>query len=220
MINPLLPWPKKLVGSLFELFVPDQYSDNDTLRLIIRLRTQDISVRQFAAYLNFIDRAYGRLMPKGIIHYSRTHRYELKISKIEHGSIEIIISNLLSDPNSIKALIIVGLLLKYLPEIFKSALSTYHDYEEGRLSKARRQQITERIKKDEKLTKLTGKQVNQLCNFLDLMYKKDIRNLSKAQKFSKETVIEVIFHLAESTSSPRAGDGMRKIRIHRSLDID
>lgn len=219
MDNLPAPLPKKFTELLFDLFVPDKFSETDKIELLIRLKNDDISIRQLAAYLNFIDKAYGRLSPKGIINYSRSSKYELKVSKIRHGSLEIVISYLLANPNEISALILVGLLLKYLPGIIKSGLSTYRDYEEGKLTKARRQQIKEQIKNDVKLNGLKDRQVNQLCHFFDAMYGMDIRNLPKAYKFSKEVVIEVEFNFHKSDEILNNQNEVRKIRLKRKLDI-
>jgi len=220
MNNSLLPVPKRLVGNLLKRFLPEYYTGDDKLELIIRLKGKDISVRQLAAYLTFLDKAYGRLTPKGIAHYARTTKYELRVSEIRHGSIEIVIANLLSDPESIKALIIVGLLLKFMSGTIKSVLSSYRDYEEGRLARARRQQIKEQIKQDKRLAELPDRQVNQLCHLLDLMYGRDIRNLPKAHKFSKETVIEVEFELQKHKDSLAEKERIRKIRIRQKSDIE
>lgn len=219
MDNLPAPLPKKFTELLFDLFVPDKFSETDKIELLIRLKNDDISIRQLAAYLNFIDKAYGRLSPKGIINYSRSSKYELKVSEIRHGSLEIVISYLLANPNEISALILVGLLLKYLPGIIKSGLSAYRDYEEGRLAKARRQQIKEQIKNDEKLNGLKDRQVNQLCHFFDAMYGMDIRNLPKAYRFSKEMVIEVEFDFHKSDKILNNQNEVRKIRLKRKLDI-
>ena len=216
MNNSLLPVPKRLIVNLLKRFLPEHYTGDDKLELTIRLKAKDISVRQLAAYLNFIDKAYGRLTPKGIAHYARTPEYELRVSEIKHGSIEIVIANLLSDPESIKALIIVGLLLKYMQGTIKSVLASYRDYEEARLARARRQQI----KHDKRLAELPDRQVNQLCHLLDLMYGMDIRNLPKAHKFSKETVIEVEFELQKHKDSLAQKERIRKIRIRQKSDIE
>ena len=220
MNNSLLPVPKRLIVNLLKRFLPEHYTGDDKLELTIRLKAKDISVRQLAAYLNFLDKAYGRLTPKGIAHYARTPEYELRVSEIKHGSIEIVIANLLSDPESIKALIIVGLLLKYMQGTIKSVLASYRDYEEARLARARRQQIKEQIKHDKRLAELPDRQVNQLSHLLDLMYGMDMRNLPKAHKFSKETVIEVEFELQKHKDSLSEKEKIRKIIIREKSDID
>jgi hypothetical protein len=189
--------PKKLITNLFNMYIPKEVSMDKRFELIIRMRAEDIRVRQFAAYLNFIDKAYGRLTPRGIIHYARTSTYELKATEIRQGSLEIVISNILSESTSIRAIIIVGLLLKYLPSIIKSVLSSYRDYEEARLSRIRREQIREQIKKDKDLCKISRRQIYQLAIFLDNMYRADMRDINKAHKFSKENIVKVNFNLRE-----------------------
>ena len=87
--------PKKLTNNLVNLFFPGEINETDKLELLISFKDKNISVRQLSAYLNFIDKAYGRLSPKGIIHYSRTSKYELKVFEIRHGSLDLIISNIL-----------------------------------------------------------------------------------------------------------------------------
>ncbi|MBW2570216.1 MAG: hypothetical protein JRE47_12860 [Deltaproteobacteria bacterium] len=208
------PISKNIMKSLFNAFVPESYSKSDKFELSIRLKGKNVSVRQFASYMRFLDKAYGRLTPKGLISYSRTPENELKIEEIRHGSLEIIISKLLSEIGSINALILVGLLLKFLPGFIKSTLSAYRDYEEGKLARARREQIKEQIKKDKRLKELSKKHIYQLTQFFDAMYSMDIRNLPKAHKFSSDTVIEVKFNI-KSSCGPNNLDqsGIRKIRL-------
>lgn len=214
------PISKSIMKSLFSAFVPESYSEKDKFELTIRLKGKNVSVRQFASYMRFLDKAYGRLTPRGLVSYSRTPENELKIEEIRHGSLEIIISKFLSEPDSINALILVGLLLKYLPGFIKSTLSAYRDYEEGRLARARKQQIKEQIKKDKRLGELSDRHIYQLTQFLDTMYSMDIRNLPKAHKFSSDTVIEVEFNIKSSGGTTGLGQsGVRKLRLKRKLDI-
>ena len=187
--------PKKLLNNIFSLFIPDQVSGDETFELIIRLIDKDISIRNLAAYLHFIDKAYGRLTPKGIQHYSHTSTYELKIAEIRRGSIEIVIADVLSNNNSIKALIIVGLLLKCLSIIIKSLSSSYRDYEEGKLSRIKRKQIKEQLKEDKNIRKLGNRQINQLVVLLDMMYSMDKRNVPKAYNFSNENIAHIKFNI-------------------------
>ncbi len=209
--------PKKLSSNLLKLILPHGTDSGERLQLIIGLQTREISIRKFAGYLNFIDQTFGRLTPEGITAYSKTSKYELKIAEVRFGSWEIIIENLLSDPSSIKALIIVGLLLKFLPSIIKSSLASYRDYEEGRLARIRRQQIKEQMQEDERLSRLADKDIKQLSKILDILYLLDKRNLSKARKFSKKTVIHVDFELGPtnkpSTKVSSEGRGIRKIKF-------
>jgi len=193
--------PKKLFNNIFSLFIPDKVSGDETFELIIRLTDKNISVRNLAAYLNFIDKAYGRLTPKGIKHYSQTSTYELKITEIRRGSIEIVIADVLSNTTSIKALIIIGLLLKCLPKIIRSILSSYRDYEEARLARIRRKQIKEQMKEDKNLNKLADRQMNRLVVFLDAMYLIDKRNIPKAYNFSKENTTQIKFNLQKPQKS-------------------
>ena len=64
MSNHLLQAPRRLIDTLFDLFIPDKSEKDGKLGLVIRLKGTEISVRQLAAYLNFIDKAYGRLTQK------------------------------------------------------------------------------------------------------------------------------------------------------------
>lgn len=212
--------PKNLISNLLDLLLPPDTKDGENLQLIIGLQTKKISIRNFAAYLNFIDKAFGRLTPEGISTYSKTSKYELKIAEVKFGSWEIIITNLLSNSSTIHALILVGLLLKYLPGIIRS----YRDYEEGRLARIRRQQIKEQIREDERLSQLADRHINQLSQALDILYGMDIRNISKARKFSKETVIQVDLKLEpknmQTNKVSSEEKGIEQLRISRRIDLD
>jgi len=209
---------KKLVTNLFNMYIPEEVSMDMRFELIIRIRAENISVRQLAAYLNFIDKAYGRLTPRGIMHYARTSTYELTVTEIRHGSVEFVISNILSESTSIKAIIIVGLLLKYLPSIIKSVLSSYRDYEEASLARIRRQQIREQIKKDKDLDKISNQQIYQLAIFLDNLYRTDMRDINKSHKFSKENIVKVKFNLREQQKLIKEHEETGKIKISKHDD--
>ena len=201
MYDLTVPHPKKLFNNIFSLFIADQVSGDETFELIIRLTETNLSVRNLAAYLNFIDKAYGRLTQKGIKHYSKTSTYELKITEIRRGSIELVIADIVSNTASIKALIIVGLLLQCLPKMIKSVLSSYRDYEEARLARIRRKQIKEQMKENKNLIELTDRQINQLVVILDMIYLIDKRNIPKAYNFSKENISQIKFNLQKPKKS-------------------
>lgn len=219
MENYPIPITNSLKNTLLESFVPPQASENDRFEVIIKMEAKSVSVRQFAAYLNFIDRSYGRFTPEGILSYSRSKERELKITQLRPGSLEFVLSNYLANPISVTALILVGLLLKYLPGIIKSTLSAYRDYEEGKLAKVRRQQIKEQMKRDGALNKLNDRKILQLSKLFDAIYGLEIRNVPKAHKFSVETIIEVRFNVNRSGGVPTDQEQIRKVRFHRSIDL-
>jgi hypothetical protein len=217
MDNLPVPLTKKLKNKLTDSFIPKSASESDKFEMLIRLAGNDVSVRQFAAYLSFLDKSFGRFTPKGILSYSQSHEYELRILEFRRGSLELVLSKLLSNSDAVTALIIVGLLLKYMPGIIRSALSAYRDYEEAKLAKIRRQQIREQIKKDKHLQELNDRQILQLSNLLETLYGLDVRDITKAHRFSSETVIEIKFNVNIMNAPSTGQDGFMKTTPTRAI---
>jgi hypothetical protein len=109
-----LPTPRATLVSLRRAVIPEDAPGDALIQLIITVDNSEVKIRQFSAYLSLIDRTYGRLSPQGLASYSHTSYAQLGVS-FQRGSLDIIISELLSHIDSITAIVVLRYLLKYLP---------------------------------------------------------------------------------------------------------
>lgn len=80
--------PGSAIRALAEV-VRTEFSDSALVELRIRLRDSNLNVREFAAYLGFLDGVYGRLDPAGYRSYALRSYGQLRIANVEQGSIDL-----------------------------------------------------------------------------------------------------------------------------------
>ena len=197
--------PRSASKELIALYSSEQNQPGDVVQLRIIIDESNISLRDFAAYLNLIDRTYGRLSPNGIYSYAQSPQQHVRISETNLGSLEVIIKELVSNFSGTRALIIIGLLLKYLPGIIEKASTAYKNYEEGRLTQVQRKQIRIQMRRDEVVSQLNSERQNQLIKLLNQLYSLEERNVTKAQRFDTESIqgiyIEVVDKPADTSEN-------------------
>jgi hypothetical protein len=114
---------KQVFGSVLDILrdlfgLPNMSSPEEALvELIITIEDSNINIREFAAYLAFIDRVYGKLSPKGLRSYSHQEWGQLEISEIREGSLELVISKIASEYKNVAALFVLWQILKQLPNV-------------------------------------------------------------------------------------------------------
>ena len=178
--------PKKSIEEITKRFIPEDTPEGSELELIIRLKSENLKVREFSNYLSLIDRFYGRLHPNGIYAYGHRERIQLKISEIQSGSIETIIKEALYNIGTQQNLVIVFLLMKYLPNIIKSSAEavknlaeSFKYYEEAyqiREERKNRKSLRQALKEDEKLQTWMIIVWNKSLSYLILCMQKKQRN--------------------------------------------
>jgi len=189
---------------LVALFVSEENQPDDRVQLRIIIDESNISLRDFAAYLNLIDRTYGRLSTNGIYSYAQTPRQHIRISETKFGSLEVIITELVSNFTGARALIVIGLLLKYLPGIIEKTSTAYKNYEEGRLTRVQRKQIRVQMRRDEVVSQLNNERQNQLIKLLNQLYSLEERNITKAQRFDEESIQDIYIEVeSKHTDTPK-----------------
>ena len=155
-----LPRPRRTLARLRGTVIPEDAPSDASIQLIIMMNDSDVNIREFSAYLSVIDKTYGRLSPQGLASYSQTPYAQLAVS-FRQGSLDVILSALLSHIDSVTAIVVLRYLLKYLPTGLKEVAAAYRDYEEGRLVRERRRQLREEVKKDQELTMLDNNRGRQ-----------------------------------------------------------
>jgi hypothetical protein len=182
-----LPRPRTALTQLREIVVSPEVTRDDSIQLIIKVDSAEVNIREFSAYLSLIDKSYGRLSQQGLGSYSHT-RYSQLLTSFRQGSLEVVISEVLSHIDSVTAIIVLHYLLKYLPTALKDTAAAYRDYEEGRMIRERRKQLRDEVKQDIELTALDNHRKNEIVAFLDRLYWCERRQLPAAQRFAAKYV--------------------------------
>lgn len=193
--------PKNSVKEVTRRFIPEDIPEGSEVELIIRLKSENLTVREFSNYLSLIDKFYGRLFPKGVYSYGHSEIIQLRISEIRSGSIETIIKDVIDEVYSKQNLVIVFLLMKYIPNIIKSSAEaakniaeSFYYYEKAkqiREKRKNRKNLREALKEDEKLHNLEKAHFEQLVKLLDSLYAMESKKIKRIIK-TVETKVESI----------------------------
>jgi hypothetical protein len=180
-----------MLARLTRAVIPEDAPRDASIQLVIKMNESDVNLREFSAYLSLIDRTYGRLSPQGLASYSQTSYAQLAIS-FRQGSLDIILSALLSHIDSVTAIVVLRYVLKYLPTGLKEVAAAYRDYEEGRLVRERRRKLREEVKKDQELAMLDHNRKNEIVALIDMLYWHERLQLSAAHRFARKYAQKII----------------------------
>lgn len=186
--------PRKALAELQRMVVPSGLPPDTEIELIIKINDVNLNVRDFAAYLNFVDRAYGRLISADLKSYAQRPYRQLIVDSTRTGSIELIIKTLVENLDVVTALLVLRLLLKLLPE-------AYLKFEQGRFTRMRRMQLREKMQHDRELEALERRRQNQLIELMDHLYQREQRYLPRAKRFSLSNVIDVVIRFVQRKDS-------------------
>lgn len=182
--------PRTALDDLHQAFVPEGTLDESSLELSIRVACGDIAIRDLSAYLDIIDRVYGRLSEKGLISYARKEHGHLKINDMRQGSWELLIREAVTSGYS-HALIIVYLAIKYLPPAIQSIAVAYNNYEQGRLARINRKRIKAEMENDIRLKNLSNNRMNQLARLIEYLHERESEKINRAIKFARKGLLDV-----------------------------
>jgi hypothetical protein len=217
-----------------DIFFPNVKLPGRTLQLMVHADVSGARLRDFAAYLTLVDRAYGRISPFGLWTYSRRPAEQLRVSQVRQGSIELIIEKILETSSQASPLIFLYLLFKYFPGIVKAASEGYRNYEDGRLSRAKRKEIEKRdtssgqrlikendtrksqsqtqikkivddiISKESNLSNVNDEMREEITNILEEVTRYDRQLQQGAERFTVEYVKEIRIRIV-----PQSGGGIK-----------
>ncbi len=189
--------PRKTSKEIVNLFIPDDTPSNAKIEICFKIEDTNINIREFGAFLSYLDYLYGRFHKTGIYSYAHNRNEQLEIARFEIGSIELIISKILEqiDP---KQFVFIYLALKYLPKAIRELIGAYKDYEEARLANVNRKLIKDQIKKEELLKDLDNEKQNRVANFIYFIFVQDKKKLSAVIRFLKNHLISISFRIKDS----------------------
>ena len=188
--------PHISIKELTNLLIPRDTPSEAVVELIISIQCKNINIREFGNYLVFIDKLYGRMYSKGIYSYAHKREKQIAISTIKTGSIEVIISEILSkiDPQT---LAVIWLVLKFLPSTIKNLTGAYKDIEESRLIRLNRKLIKEKMRSDKILANLDSNRINQLAKIVNFFVDLENRKVPAVIRFSKYFVKKISIHIKQ-----------------------
>lgn len=203
-----LPINIKVSPALQALFFDTDSYLND-LDIIIVLESDNLSFREFGAFLIVIDRFYGRFNKNGFTSYALSKDKHLIIKQVKSGSLEITIENLLEKLNPNNA-IIFYLLIKFLPAVIKAGAEVlinlseaYYNRKNAQLTRYIHKSLKSEIEEDEILKLLNSKEVKKLIDILGKRYLKEKKYLSASSNFARKKMKSVSFRLKNKNTDVR-----------------
>lgn len=182
--------PVSALKDLRDVYVPVDVPRGAYLELSIRIADEDLTIRDLSAFLDFIDSIYGRLSEKGLHSYARREYGHLKINKLQKGSWELLLQEIITSGYSY-SLIVILLAVKYLPPAVQSIAAAYNQVEQGRLARANRKRIKAEMEKDENLAALSKERRNQLSELVEYLHEKEKERLHRAIRFTRKRLLSI-----------------------------
>jgi len=189
--------PRKALEDLSFKLIPPETPEDTTISLIISIDDKNINIREFGAFLTYLDWIYGKFQPKGIYSYSHVRNYQLSLTKIKKGSIELEFSNTLANSNAL-IICLIWFILKFLPSfikqltsVLKDTATTVKEFEDIKFIRLKRKILREIFRRDSKLKKLDNKRINQFAKFLDKFSEIEKKEKQAAIRFSNNNIIKI-----------------------------
>ncbi len=167
------------------------------VELVISLDESGLNIKGLSTYLEFIYRLDGLLSDFSFFQYSHSPRTQIEIDEIRIGSWEIVIRELFGSARAEK-LVLIGLCLRYLPNIINSfmdiglKLVEYRDKNEDYLEKKERREfrksIRDSIANDDELNSVDKKTKENVINLLDELYLKNKNHIPGSTRFAAKSV--------------------------------
>jgi hypothetical protein len=203
--------PTQLGGAaarqLMALLLGERSGADDVLRLTISFPDRDVNVRELAAYLEVIDRFYGRIVEGHLYGYGHKRARQLRITTIDVGSCKLTFAQTLGN-SSPHPLIILYLLLRFLPYVRADAAEAvsavgngFRTHPSSTLVRENRQQLRLWMPADPLLSRLEHKYLTKLISLLDTLYAREAALLQPAIRFGVSYVQEIRLVVDERTSA-------------------
>jgi len=174
--------------------------NDGSLNLAIRISAENIVARDFSAFLDLLDRIYGRSR-RDFRSYSLRKNDHFEFVRCKHGSWELIAEQALGVATSSSPLIVMWLALKYLPSAVLSVSSAYNQYEQGRLARISRQKIREEMRRMGDLDKLTSSQRAEIARMVERISQQEALIMPRVRRFMAKSFIGVRIFIDKKKSN-------------------
>lgn len=176
--------PRSAIREMCGAFIPEDEPSDSFIEVSLRLADEGLELRDLSAFLELVDRIYGRLSEKGLQSYARREYGHLQVQEIRRGSWELILHEVIASGYS-HALILVYLAVKFLPKTIESIATSYNQIEQGRLARQQRKRIRAEMEQDAQLVKLSKERRNQLATLVEALHEKENERLYRATRFAR-----------------------------------
>lgn len=190
MKNLPIKTPDSALKDLRDAYIPSDTPEGSYIELSIRIADEDLTIRDLSAFLDLIDSIYGRLSEKGLPSYARSEHGHLKINKLQKGSWELLLQEVITSGYS-HALIVILLAVKYLPPAVQTIATAYNQVEQGLLARANRKRIKVEMEQDEHLLSLSKERRSQLSELVEYLHKKEKDKLHRAIRFTQKRLLSI-----------------------------
>ena len=185
--------PRSAIAEMYGAFVPEDEAEDSNIEVSLRIADEALELRDLGAFVELVDRIYGRFSENGLQSYARREYGHLKVQEIRRGSWELILQEAIASGYS-HALILVYMAVKFLPKTIES-LATYNQVEQGRLAKQQRKRIRAEMEQDEHLAKLPKERRKQLAALVEVLHEKEKERLHRAARFARRHLKGVNIHI-------------------------
>lgn len=168
--------------------IPQDAAGEAAFELAVSIEESGLNVRDLSAYLGFIDRVYGRLVSQELRSYAQLPTEQIEVMEIKSGSWEMIFQEILINADKVSAAVILGLILKYLPDVIQSLAGAYKDIQEAHLIQLQRQKLIKELEKEAGLEQLNTSEREQLAAQIESIYRIEQRSLPAAGRFASKYV--------------------------------
>ena len=162
-------------------------SPNSKIMFVVRIDSENIVARDFAAFLEFIDHVYGRSLDVDFNSYARRGYGHFTFQESNPGSWELVAEQALGLAGNASPIFILWLVLKYLPASLLSLSSSYNQIEQGRLASANRKNIRQAMQHGPELSDLPAKRRAELARLVEGMASREASLLPRVKRFMKKT---------------------------------
>lgn len=188
------------IRSVSESIVPglSEAPWGSTLVFELRIDSERIVARDFAAFLEFVDRVYGRSLKKDFRSYARKSYGHFTFERSRTGSWKLIAEQALGFASNASPLVILWLVLKYLPAVIQSTASSYNQIEQGRLAREKRKKIREEMKRDNQLTNVPDEKKAELARLVEGVASQERALLPRVRRFMKDSFLGVRTYIQDA----------------------
>ncbi len=174
---------KTLLGPTVEI--------GSTVELRIRLREDNINIRQLNSFLRLIDRAYGRLISRDLRTYAFEKDMQLHAECFRSGSLEILISQIVSQLPNATPLLVLFLILKLLPPGAQKLSTAYNNLQQGLLARSNRKILRSKISLNKKLMDLPPNIQKKIVALVDDIVRDEPTVGKESQEFASSHLLDV-----------------------------
>jgi hypothetical protein len=176
--------------------------EKDRIRLLVRFDNVDLPIRDLSAFLELIDRTYGRLHPKGLASYAQQRKKHIKMHQVFFGSLEAVIEELIANIDHASYLVMLYLVLKYLPNLVEALSKSYKNLQEGNLTRLQAQEFKSTLQQDPMLASQKEQDLQLIAETMVSLIKREKKHVPRAERFSQEHVFELDLSLTNSHYEP------------------